>query len=267
MLLAVIRSGEVADFQRQLIDAQSDLSVSEKNLEVQQELYESGLLSERELVSAQKQREKARAELRHMEQLFAIYHFNDQSECHIYAPISGFVIQKSINRDMMLPSNHSESVFTIAELDEVLVVAHVYESEIAKVKPGIKAFITTLSYPDQVLKGTVDKIFNVLDPTTRTMKVHIRLQNPDFSLKPEMLAQVRLHHQQEHSFPSVAAQALIFDKGRNFVMIFRGKRDLEPREVKAAKVGKEWAWIKKGLEPGEVVIAKNQLFIYDALTD
>ena len=49
------------------------------------------------------------------------------------------------------------------------------------------AAVTTLSYPDKVFSGKVDKIFNIIDPETKAMKVRVKLSNPDFLLKPEML--------------------------------------------------------------------------------
>mgnify|MGYP006191394747 CR=1 FL=1 len=54
------------------------------------------------------------------------------------------------------------------------------EIDINKVKLGINASVTTLSYPDKVFKGKVDKIFNVIDPETKAMQARIKLQNPGF---------------------------------------------------------------------------------------
>ena len=265
--LAVIRSSEVAELERQYIDAASDVQLGQKKLKVQQDLFESKLTSEMELVEARRELEKAEAALKRIKETFSIYHFEKGSEYHIKAPTSGFVIYKNINRDMTLPSERTEHVFTVAELDEVWVLAHVYESDAGKVTEGMEAEITTLSYPDQVLKGKVDKIFNVIDPQTKTMKVRIKLANQGFKLKPEMLAMVKLHHVEPIRLPAVPAQALIFDNSKEYVMVYKNRYNLETRQVELYKSTNEMAWIKSGLEPGEVVVSKNQLFIYDALND
>ena len=265
--LAIIKSGEVAEYDRQLIDAQSDVLVAQKNLSVKQDLYASKLSSERELIGAQKELEKAEAGLKRITETFSIYHFNTHSEYHLKAPINGFVIAKNINRDMTLPEGHTESVFTVAELDEVWAIANVYESDISRIREGMDVDITTLSYPGELIRGKIDKIFSVLDPETKTMKVRIRIPNTQFKLKPEMLATVKAKYSEPKTFPSIEASALIFDNSRQFVMIFKDRYNIETREVEVYKTTDDTVWLKGGIKPGEVVISKNQLFIYDALND
>jgi len=266
-ILGVIRSGEVAEYDRQLIDAQSDVLVAQKDLSVKRDLYESKLVSEREIVSAQKELEKAEAALKRIQETFSIYGFNARSEYFLKSPIDGFVISKKINRDMTLPSGHNESVFTIAELSEVWAVANVYESDISRVTPGMDVEVSTLSYPGEKITGKIDKIFNVLDPDTRTMKVRVRIDNAGFKLKPEMLATTKITYSEPKSIASVPASAIIFDKSRQFVMIFKDRYNIDTREVEVYRTTDDTAWISRGVEGGEIVISKNQLFIYDALND
>ena len=265
--LAVIKSSEVAELERQYIDAQSDVQLGQKRLKVQQDLFDAKLTSEMELVTASRELEKAQTALKRIKETFAIYHFEKGSEYHIKAPTSGFVIYKNLNRDMTLPSERTEHVFTVAELDEIWVLANVYESEAGRVSEGMDAEITTLSYPDEVLKGKVDKIFNVIDPQTKTMRVRIKLANPGFKLKPEMLAMVKLRNTETLVLPAVPAQALIFDHSKEYVMVYKNRFNLETRQVEVHKTSADMAWIKSGLQPGEVIISKNQLYIYDALND
>lgn len=266
-ILGVIRSGEVAEYDRQLIDAQSDVLVAQKDLSVKRDLHESKLVSEREIVAAQKELEKAEAALKRIQETFSIYGFNARSEYFLKSPIDGFVISKKINRDMTLPSGHNESVFTIAELSEVWAVANVYESDISKVTPGMGVEISTLSYPGEMITGKIDKIFNVLDPDSRTMKVRVRISNTGFKLKPEMLATTKITYSEPKSMTSVPSSAIIFDKSRQFVMIFKDRYNIDTREVEVYRTTDNTAWISRGVEDGEIVISKNQLFIYDALND
>jgi len=265
--LAVIKSGEVAEYDRQLIDAQSDVLVAQKNLSVKQDLYESKLSSDRELVSAQKDLEKAEAGLQRISETFSIYNFNKKSEYRLKAPISGFIISKNIARDMTLPADRTESVFTVAELDEVWAIANVYESDISRIREQMNVEITTLSYPGEPIQGKIDKVFSVLDPETKTMKVRIRIVNPDFKLKPEMLASVKARYNEDKQLTAIPTSALIFDNSRDFVMIFKDRNNIETREVEVYKTTDDTTWITSGLKAGEVVISRNQLYIYDALND
>lgn len=266
-VLGVIRSEEVAEYDRQLIDARSDVLVAQKDLSVKADLYASKLVSERDIVAARRELEKAEAALKRIQETFSIYGFNARSEYFLKSPIDGFVISKKINRDITLPAGHQESVFTVAELSEVWVMANVYESDISKIQQGMEVVITTLSYPGEPIHGEIDKIFNVLDPATKTMKVRIKVPNPDFRLKPEMLATTRIVYREPQSLPSVPASAIIFDKNRHFVMIFKDRYNIETREVEVYKTAEGTAWLSRGVTEGEIVISRNQLFIYDALNE
>ena len=265
--LGVIRSSEVAEYDRQLIDAQSDVLVAQKNLAVKQDLYASKLAAEREIVAAQKELEKAEAALKGVKEIFSIYSFNNNSEYHLKSPISGFVISKKISRGMTLPSGLNESVFTIAELNEVWAIANVYESDISRISESMDVSVSILSYPDEPIAGKIDKIFNVLDPETKTMKVRVRLKNERFKLKPEMLATTKVLFTEPKELPSISSSSIIFDKSRQFVMVFKDRFNIETREVEVYKTTDKTAWLVSGIATGEIVISKNQLFIYDALND
>ncbi|HEX2616611.1 MAG TPA: efflux RND transporter periplasmic adaptor subunit [Flavobacteriales bacterium] len=265
--LAVIRSSEVADYERQLIDAQSDVQVAEKNVKVQQDMFDSKLVSERELLGAQQDLAKAQAELKRIKEAFTIYHLQDGSQYVVKAPIGGYVVAKAITRDVTLPADHNERIFSIAQLDEVWVLANVYESDIARVKEGMPADITVLSYPDKVFHGKVDKIFNILDPTTRTMSIRVKLPNEGTLLKPEMVAHVQLTYAEDRSLPVIPASAVVFDNSRDIVMVFHDRYNVETREVKLDRTASGKSWIAEGLKIGETIVSKQQLFIYDALND
>lgn len=265
--LAVIRSSEVADYERQLVDAQSDVRLAEKNAKTQQDLFNSHLVSERELLAAQQDLAKAQAELSRIQEAFTIYHLQEGSQYVVKAPISGYIIDKAITKDVTLPADHDEKIFTIAELDEVWVLADVYESDIARVKEGMPAEVTTLSYPGKVMNGKVDKIFNILDPQTRTMRVRIRLKNDSTMLKPEMIAHVKLVYHEDRSLPCVPSKAVVFDNSRHFVMVFKDRDHIITQEVTPERSANDVTWIADGLTPGEVIVSKEQLFVYDALND
>lgn len=266
-VLAVIKSSEIAGFDQQLIEAQSNLLLAQKSLNVAEDLFESKLNAERDLLSAQKEVEKAQAEFNRISEVFKIYNIGKQSDYIVKAPISGFIIEKNINRDMQLRSDKADNIFTISQIDEVWVIASVYEADISRMKEGYKAEVTTLSYPDKVFTGKIDKIFNIIDPASKTMKVRIKLDNRDYSLKPEMNATVRIFYQEDQDMLAVPNSAIIFDKSRNYVMVFKDRYNLETREVSIFKTLGKQTYIAGGLQEGERVISRNQLLIYDALND
>jgi cobalt-zinc-cadmium efflux system membrane fusion protein len=266
-ILAIIKSTEIADFEKQMIDAKSDLIVAKNNLKVSNDLFDGKLNSERDVLEAKNQVEKAKSQLSRVQEIYKIYNIKPGSIYEVTAPISGFIIQKSINQDMLLRNDRSENIFDIAEISEVWAIANVNESDIEKVKLGQNASVTTLSYPDKVFHGKIDKIFNIIDPETKAMKARIKLDNRTFLLKPDMNATIKLSFNEDKSMVAIPNSAVIFDKSKNFVMIFKDRNNIETRQVEVYRQVGNNSYISSGLVDNEKVITKNQLFIYDALND
>ncbi|MGX5816551.1 efflux RND transporter periplasmic adaptor subunit [Chitinophaga lutea] len=266
-VLAVIQSGEIADYDKQYIQAKSDLAIAEKGLKVAQDLYKSQLSTEKDVVNAQAELNNAQAELARLSELMKIYRKGNGATAIVTAPINGYLIEKNINNGMEMRADNSSSMFTISELDDVWIMANVFETDISRVKEGYPAEVTTISYPDKAFKGQIDKVYNVLDPDTKTMQVRIRLNNEGMLLKPEMFATVLLRYREGQEMTAIPSSAIIFDKGKNFVMVFKDRYNIETREVKVSKSLNDVSYILRGLQPGDRVISKNQLLIYDALND
>lgn len=266
-LLASIQSSEVAGFQSQTSDADADVSIAERNLQSVKDLYDGKLASEKELVMAKKELDKARAEKERMTEVNKIYRLKSGSVYNMYAPISGYVVAKDISPNEMLSNNRDEAVFTIAKLDNVWVLANVNESDLGRIKQGQDVSIQTIAYPDKKIKGKIDKIFNVIDPQTRAAKALIKVPNTDGSLKPEMNATVTVHYSDNEKYLAVPSAAVVFDKNKNFVMVYKSKDDVETREVSVYRALDDKTYLKGGIKEGEKVIVKGNLLIYDAIND
>ncbi|MDQ6477341.1 efflux RND transporter periplasmic adaptor subunit [Dyadobacter sp. LHD-138] len=265
--LATIRSGEVADFERQLIQAQSDLLIAQKNLSSTEDLYESKLVPERDAITARQMVDKAKAEVNRVKEIFSIYGLGNSTNYTVKSPINGFIIAKNVNRGMQLRSDNSESLFTVGQIADVWVMANVNESDIPRIKLGMTANVQTISFPDEIFKGKVDKIYNVLDPESKAMQIRIQLQNVGMKLKPEMHATVNLNFDEGGEMHAIPSQSIIFDRSKNWVMVFHSRSQIETRPVEVYRSLANRAYIKTGLKDGERVISKNQLLVYDALND
>lgn len=266
-VLAVLKSGEVAGYEEQLTSSQSALRLAQKNLDVASDMYKAGLVSEKDFLAAQQEKKNAEASLKRMKEIFNIYSIGKNSDYIVKAPASGFIVEKKINTDMQVRPDNTDNIFTISSMNEIWVMANVYESDIAKVKEGYQAEVTTLSYPDKVFKGKIDKIFNVLDPQTRVMKVRVKLENPGYELKPEMFANVKVMYPENRELVAVPAKSVIFDRSNNYVMVYRKRCDVDTRKVEVYQTVGDVAYLKDGLKDGEKVISKYQLLVYDALND
>lgn len=266
-LLATIRSTEVAGFEKDLMDAKSDVMVAKNNLKVAQEMYDGKLVAEREVIEARGQLEKALAQLQRVQETFNIYSLKNGSVYEVRSPISGFIIQKNINQDMQLRSDRTDNIFDVADINDVWAIANVNESDIGEIQEGMDAAVSTISYNDKTFHGKVDKIFNVIDPETHAMKVMIRLKNDGFLLKPEMRATIKISYTENGNMLAVPASAVIFDKSRYYVMVYQSDTHVETRPVELFRETAGLCYIKSGLAEGDKVVTKNQLLLYDELND
>jgi cobalt-zinc-cadmium efflux system membrane fusion protein len=266
-VLAVIRSGEIADLQNQSATAGTDLDIARKNLAVAEDQFQSGLASEREVVLARKELQKAQSNVGKSRKQLSVYGVSADGTYTLRAPISGFITEKNVTDHMQFNADNVQNLFTVSNLDDVWIMANVFESDIAKVQEGYQADVTTLAYPDQHFLGRIDKVFNVLDPDAKVMKVRVRLPNPGYRLKPEMYARINVLNTEAQKMLAVPAQAVIFDKDRHYVLVYRNRQHVETREVQVAKTVGPVSYVASGLQAGDVIIAKNQLLVYDELND
>jgi len=266
-LLATIRSTEVAGFEKDFNDAKNDVVVAKNNLKAAQELYEGKLNTERDVLTAKSELDKAQSQLSRVQETYRIYSLKAGAVYEVRSPISGFILQKQINEDMLLRSDHTNNIFDIAQIDEVWALANVSETDIQDVGLGFDADVTTLSYPDKVFHGKIDKIYNIIDPETKAMTVRIKLQNPEYLLKPEMKASVKISYRQNNKMIEVPSTAIIFDKSQYFVMVYKDRFNIETRKVDLYRQLDDVSYIKSGIKAGDSVITHNQLLIYDALND
>jgi cobalt-zinc-cadmium efflux system membrane fusion protein len=166
---------------------------------------------------------------------------------------------------MQIRPDNSTNLFTISDLKRVWVLANVYESDIAGIREGEQVSVSTLSYPDKVFTGSIDKIYNVLDPDNKTMKVRIQLDNSGNLLKPEMFANVIVKQIRDGSMLAVPSESVVFDRNKYWVVVYGGQCNVQTRLIDIAKTTSAYTYILSGVKAGEKVLTRKQLFIYYAM--
>jgi cobalt-zinc-cadmium efflux system membrane fusion protein len=266
--LALIASTEIVNLEEEYAHAEADLTIEEKNLSAAKDMYESGISSQKEYVTAQKEFSKAQSEMIRIQSVMKLYGQSDHGHYYIKSPIDGFIVERQINPNTQLRPDNPDNIFTVSDLADVWVLANVYESDISKVQEGYSVKVTTISYPDLFFPGKIDKVYNVLDPATRSMKVRVKLDNKDFKLKPEMYASVHVAYQENNKMLAIPSSATIFDNSRNYVLVYREQCIVNTVEVNVIKTVAGISYIAGGsLKEGDRIITKYQLLIYDALNN
>jgi cobalt-zinc-cadmium efflux system membrane fusion protein len=264
--LAVIRSADVAGNYSDLSGAEADLRISKRQVENAKSLYEGGISSQREYEEAKENYEKALAAVNKINSLIRINgggHTVAGGIYYVTAPASGFVVEKKIASGAFIRGDMNDNLFTISDLKDVWVWANVYESDIAKIKQGFKADITTLAYPNKVFYGKVDQVNDLIDPENKSLRVRITLRNDSLLLKPEMFADVVIHSQNEAKALAIPSAAVVTDNGKSFAVMYHNS-DVKVKPIDVLKVNGNITYVK-GLAEGEKVISQNQLLLYHSI--
>jgi cobalt-zinc-cadmium efflux system membrane fusion protein len=257
----------MAGIENDLNAAQSDYIIAQKNYNSVEDMYKGGISSEKEYITAQKELQKAKSNLDKATNISGVYGSSDKGVFYIKAPITGIIVDKIVNPAMQLRADYSDILFTISDLKSLWVMANVFEADISKIHQNCNVEVTTLSYPDDIIKGKIDKIYDVLDPVSKVMKVRIKINNVNYLLKPGMFANVILHYAENINKLTIPSKAVIFDNSKDYVIVYKSKCSMDTREVKIYKSVNEKTYINSGLEAGEEIIVNNNLLIYDQLTD
>jgi len=175
----------------------------------------------------------------------------------LYSDISGYVVQKMAFHGMRVTP--ADTLFDIADLSQLWVLADVYESDLPSVRIGMEGELSVPYLPGKTWKGPVTYIAPTVEEKTRTIKVRVEVDNADGTLKPDMYADVFLQTDLGEG-PVVPESAVINAGDRRLVFLDLGEGRYQPREVRLG-VKTEQGWqVLSGVKEGErVVTAANFL--------
>lgn len=131
----------------------------------------------------------------------------------IYAPIDGIVISREVEIGQTVVANMTvANIFTIADLDNMQVIADVDEADIGQVKVGQRVTFSVDAYPDDVFNGKVTQVR--LNPTEEsnviTYEVVVSADNADHKLIPGLTANITTYTAESQNALIVPASALKF---------------------------------------------------------
>ncbi len=177
----------------------------------------------------------------------------------LVAEADGIVSKLNIRQGMFVKP--ATEVMSLGVLDHVWVIAEVFERQSGWVKPGQKVAMTVAALPGRTWEGAVDYLYPVLDSKTRTLRVRILFDNPDFALKPNMFANLTLYSQAKEDSLSIPREAVIRGGRYDRVVVKLEDGKFTSRLVKTGQEFDGHIEILKGLEEGDAVVTSAQFLI------
>lgn len=178
----------------------------------------------------------------------------------VYAPQGGVVANLEVREGQYVrPGNQ---ILSIGVLDEVWVIAEVFERQASLVAKGDPVNMTLGYLPGRDWQGVVDFIYPTLDEQTRTVSVRLRFRNPGQELKPNMFAQVTIQHSEEGALALLVPHEAVIRTGtQNRVVLALGGGRFKSVEVALGRLGDAKVEILQGLERGDRVVTSAHFLL------
>lgn len=182
-----------------------------------------------------------------------------QQTITFYSPQAGVVDGLKVREGFYVkPGN---TLLSIGQLDQVWVEAEVFERDAALIKEGLPVSMTLDYLPGEDWAGVVDYVYPTLNSKTRTLRVRLKFDNPDYQLKPNMFAQVSIHANQADSTILVPKEAVIRTGKQDRVVLALGDGQFKSIEVTIGRVDIDSIEILDGLNEDETVVTSAQFLI------
>jgi Cu(I)/Ag(I) efflux system membrane fusion protein len=180
----------------------------------------------------------------------------------VYAQFGGIVLERQMLPGAYIRTN--DRLYSLVDLSTAWITADIYEKDIANVRTGQEAVITSQAYPGESFTGKIVFISPVLDDITRTLKVRVELDNREGKLKPNMFVSARIRVPLEETIV-VPESAILESADGQMVFWARDENTFVRHTVTAGQYASGYVQILSGLEDGDTVVSAAA-FLIDSQT-
>ncbi len=175
----------------------------------------------------------------------------------IVSPIDGVVISRNVDVGQTVAASlQAPTLFTIAhDLSQMQIDTSVAESDVGKIKPGMRVTFTVDAYPGRAFEGKVRQVRNAPQTIQNvvTYDAVVDVENPDQLLKPGMTASVTFTYAEKADVLFVPNAALRFRPDTKTLAAMQ-KNGGGPKHRELAPDQRE-IWVMRGDKPAPVVVS------------
>ena len=272
--VAIVFSNEIAEAQANYLVAMAAVDEHHRHHLRTIKLVEIGAASRQELESATTQYRESEVNVANLRQKLLLLGLTAQriaslkstaqvsSEFTVPAPVSGTITSRTVNSGEVIEAN--KELLRVTDLSTVWVIGQVYEKDLATVRVGSGANVTSDAYPGQVFRGRLTYVDPKIDPATRTAQVRIEIANPRQMFKIGMYVNVAFGALgvAEQTLATVPKNAVQTIGNQRFVFVATDKPNefiLRPVRVGAESNG--FYPVLEGLNAGERVVTEGSFML------
>jgi cobalt-zinc-cadmium efflux system membrane fusion protein len=269
--LIELTSPQVAQLESDLRKAEEDSQVAKKSLERAKALQADGAVSAKEFAQIEADQRKSEAEVARVRSQLGVLGISDHASiiASIASQVTGAVVDRNVLPGQEVRADAAQALMTVSDLSTVWALADVYEADVALVDPGDPAEVKVPAYPDDIFKGQVAYVGEVVDPTSRTVKVRMSIANAEMKLKPDMFANVKIDAAEDLKCITVPTAAVLTNGDRSEVVAASADKP-DVFKLRPVKIGSEMdgnVRIYEGLKEGDRIITKGALFMKQEIRD
>jgi cobalt-zinc-cadmium efflux system membrane fusion protein len=250
--LALMRSSDVSDAYAGHLSALAQQKQAERSYDLNKKLFEIGAVTKNDLLTSEANYEQSKAVVEGLKKKLDIYGSSrggGQGNLTIRSPIAGNVVDVQAHVgdrfDMSTP------LMIVANPNRSLIVANIYDTDVAKVHNGSMVTFTTDVFPGTTFKGAISYVSDIEDPDSKTIKTYIRLIGRTTMLKQNMFLKIRIFDG-ERLLPVIAKSAMIYKEGKFYVQL-KTPSGFEQREIKPLRDISEKYSAVEGLKDGDLI--------------
>jgi membrane fusion protein, multidrug efflux system len=183
------------------------------------------------------------------------------SKTRITAPFAGRVGARLISVGTFLRAG--QPVTNIAQVSQMRAKFWAPERYLGELRQGSEVLVSTTAYPGYQLKGRIDVIDPVLDPSTRNARITARLSNPQGRFQPGMSANVTVVLSTRPAAVTVSSEAVFAEGDQAYVYVVKADSTVTKTALTLGSREAGSVEVLKGLEPGAQVVRAGHQKLFE----
>lgn len=267
--LVLVRTGELAELKRAKQAAELSISTKEALLTRVQKLIESRAASQNEVLLAESELNEAKLSARAADARLKALSIRPEGEVGywVLANRAGTVVQLDAAPGKEVGPDKDKPVATVAELDEVLVLADLPQRDTGGLAVGMPVAIrlSGAGASAHPVMGSLESVSAVMDADRQTVPVRIRAKNEGAKLRPNTYVEATFLPKEGTSVVVVPTEAAISDGATSVVFVETEPGVYRRRVVQLGRQTREKTEVLSGLSAGDRVVVRGALLLLNAV--
>jgi cobalt-zinc-cadmium efflux system membrane fusion protein len=245
-------SGAFSDYRQAVVDE----ILARAQLERAKILLEKGAMAQKDYEVAVDTEDKAKVTVETTEahlQVLGVDKDHVSTIVDVVAPVSGVITDQQVTQAAGVQGLASPNPFTISDLSHIWVICDVFENDLKNIRLGQFADVRLNAYPDQVFRAKISNIGPILDPTIRTAKVRLEVENSGL-MRIGMFVTATFHGSDVTTHAVVPATAILHLHDRDWVYMPGGGKSFRRAEVVGGITLPQNMQEVTGINPGDQVV-------------